>query len=507
MTFEQLMIKVKNQMIKLAQPIMKLWEDIINSEAVHKITQTFMKLFAVAMAIIYPIMDLIRAIGQVISDNWGIIEPILFAIIGGLILWWTWTKLLAIAHGIQSIALGIKTAWTLADTGAIAGNTLAMKANQLTMSLMTKTISLYTALTKAGSFIMGIFTGATWAQVYAQYGLMGSFALVIGIIVGVIAVIYAVVLAYNKFTGASVSALGVVVGAFWTFFSFLYNNFTILWNFIVSIAEFLVNVWTNPIYTVKKLFGSLAKSIINVMLAIVSPIDSVVTGIVNGVVEGINWVLGLVNDVVNGFSWALNKIGIDAGTIDLGIKYESKSVAADMEHTIKNIDKWIGEEPENYHSFDNWRLDPKDLGEAWDEGYNKGAEWESGISDFFGGLLDVEQYYPEGYDPEAEWKDSQEDYVPPGTEGDYPLSDDITDYLDNLDGNVEDIKDISEEDLKYLRDLAEQKVINRFTTAEIRIDNHMNNNINSDRDLDGIVNYLTDEMYKAAHSTAEGLHY
>ena len=35
----------------------------------------------------------------------------------------------------------------------------------------------------------------------------------------------------------------------------------------------------------------------------------------------------------------------------------------------------------------------------------------------------------------------------------------------------------------------------------------MNNNINSDRDLDGIVNYITTEMYKAASSTAEGLHY
>ena len=57
------------------------------------------------------------------------------------------------------------------------------------------------------------------------------------------------------------------------------------------------------------------------------------------------------------------------------------------------------------------------------------------------------------------------------------------------------------------KDLAEQRVINRFTTAEIKITNHMNNNINSDRDLDGIAEYLVEEMYKGANAYAEGAHY
>ena len=35
----------------------------------------------------------------------------------------------------------------------------------------------------------------------------------------------------------------------------------------------------------------------------------------------------------------------------------------------------------------------------------------------------------------------------------------------------------------------------------------MNNNINSDRDLDGIANYLVEEMYKGANAYAEGAHY
>ena len=34
---------------------------------------------------------------------------------------------------------------------------------------------------------------------------------------------------------------------------------------------------------------------------------------------------------------------------------------------------------------------------------------------------------------------------------------------------IKDSLDISSEDLKYLRDLAEQEVINRFTTAELKL--------------------------------------
>ena len=63
-----------------------------------------------------------------------------------------------------------------------------------------------------------------------------------------------------------------------------------------------------------------------------------------------------------------------------------------------------------------------------------------------------------------------------------------------------------EEDLKYLRDLAEQEVINRFTTAEIKVDMTNHNTINSEMDLDGIINYLGEGIYQAMEVAAEGVH-
>lgn len=73
-------------------------------------------------------------------------------------------------------------------------------------------------------------------------------------------------------------------------------------------------------------------------------------------------------------------------------------------------------------------------------------------------------------------------------------------------GKISDSMDITEDDLKYLRDLAEQEVINRFTTAEIKIDMTNNNNINSETDLDGIVAYLEDALYETMEIAAEGVH-
>lgn len=81
-----------------------------------------------------------------------------------------------------------------------------------------------------------------------------------------------------------------------------------------------------------------------------------------------------------------------------------------------------------------------------------------------------------------------------------------TGNIANSTSGIADSLDIAQEDLQYLRDLAEQEVINRFTTAEIKIDMTNNNNINSDTDIDGIVDALADRVQEALVSTAEGVH-
>lgn len=81
-----------------------------------------------------------------------------------------------------------------------------------------------------------------------------------------------------------------------------------------------------------------------------------------------------------------------------------------------------------------------------------------------------------------------------------------TGNIANNTSGIADSLDITQEDLQYLRDLAEQEVINRFTTAEIKIDMTNNNRIESEMDIDGIVDHLETRLHEVLVSTAEGVH-
>lgn len=69
------------------------------------------------------------------------------------------------------------------------------------------------------------------------------------------------------------------------------------------------------------------------------------------------------------------------------------------------------------------------------------------------------------------------------------------------------LKDKLVEELKYLRDIAEQEAINRFTTAEINVDmSGMQNTVNSGDDIDGFMTKLTDSVNEAVDNMTEGVH-
>ena len=63
----------------------------------------------------------------------------------------------------------------------------------------------------------------------------------------------------------------------------------------------------------------------------------------------------------------------------------------------------------------------------------------------------------------------------------------------------------SSEELEYLRMIAEREAVNRYTTAEIKLDFKSNATIASDIDIDGFVNTFTDEIGRALVTTAAGL--
>ena len=124
---------------------------------------------------------------------------------------------------------------------------------------------------------------------------------------------------------------------------------------------------------------------------------------------------------------------------------------------------------------------------AWDAGYDFGQ----GIDDKIGGMFD------------ASGLDSMGAF-------------DLSNTLDGIYGNTGDTAantaatadalDIAEEDLAYLRDIAEREAINRFTTAEIKVEQHNENHISKDADLDGIMDAWANDFAEKLEVSEEGVH-
>lgn len=311
-------------------------------------------------------------------------------------------------------------------------------------------------------------TGATFAATAAQYGFNAALyacpiTWIIILIIALIALFYAAVAAVNKFAGTSVSATGIICGAFMVALAFIGNIFVALWNLVVDVfvliynlvaevANFIGNVFTDPIGAVCRLFFGLADTVLGILQALASAIDAIFGSNLAGSVQG--W-----RDSLGG--WVDETFG------------KGDEVMAKM-------------------NADDMKLGRFEYGAAWDAGYNFGEGIDESISNF-----DPSSLFDTNVPSASDYSDLR-NY----TAG---IGDGVGDIADNT-GSIADSMDITEEDLKYLRDIAEQETINRFTTAEITIEQTNHNTVSGKIDLDGVVDGLTDAVNEAVDIIAEGMH-
>ena len=313
-------------------------------------------------------------------------------------------------------------------------------------------------------------TGATFAETAAQQGLNAALMAcpltwIIMLIIALIAIIYAVCAAIAKMTGVANSGFGVITGG--------------------------INV-------VIQFFKNLGLSVANIALGIGNAIaalgSNIMTAFHNAICSVQSWWYGLlatVLDVVAGICEALNKLPFVefdySGITSAADEYAAKSAeAAGNKQDYQSISDAFNDGFSTFDTFqDGWASDAFDAGAAWGDGIAD-AVGNFSLSDLFGST-------------------------------DIPNVDDYTSQFagmaDSLDGissdtsNISDAMDITEEELKYMRDIAEQEAVNRYTVAEVSVDmSGMQNTVNNGTDLDGFVSGLTDAVNEAVDSITEGVH-
>ena len=347
---------------------------------------------------------------------------------------------------IEPIVIALATAIGLYTAALIAYNTI-------------KGISAMAEAVHGAAMMLS--TGYTFAATAAQYGFNAALLAcpltwILLIIIAVIAAIYAVVAAINKAKGTTVSATGVICG-----------SINVVLQFFKNLGLFIANV---------------ALGIWNALGACASNIGIAFNNVICNIKSWFYGLLETVMDVIAGIVKTLNKlpfIDIDvSGITSKADEYAAKK--AEAENNKKDYESVSEAFNKGMNTFDAFETGW--VSDAYNAGYKVGENVDSAIGNFFGG---------------GDIPDMASDLGDLGNSASKIASD---------TGSIKDSLDITSEELKYLRDLAEQEVINRFTTAEIHVDmGGITNNVSNNNDLDGIINYLVEGVEVAMEETAEGV--
>ena len=360
---------------------------------------------------------------------------------------WSW---------IQPIIMGIVAAMLIYNGVALATNII--------MGIQTTAKAVHAAAT-------AMEAGATFTATVAQQGLNAALLAcpltwIILLIIAVIAAIYAACAAVAKFTGIANSGFGVICGGIMVVIAFFKN-------LGLSVANIALGIW-------------------NALGACASNIGTAFHNVISNVQGWFYNLLSTALTVVAGICEALNKLPFVefdySGITNKASEYAAKSAEAygNVEE-YKSVADAFNEGMSTFDTFqDGWAADA----------FASGAAWGDGVADKVSGMFDFSALDSMG----ADSLDA------------FNLGND----LDSIYGNTGDIAnntaatadalDIAEEDLAYLRDIAEREAINRFTTAEIKVEQHNENHISKDADLDGIMDAWANDFAEKLEVSEEGVH-
>lgn len=318
MTWADVWQSMKNSALVAFRPVLQRINDLANSQAVQTFVNGAIEAMAVLANIVLNIFDLIGTVGGFIADNWSVISPIIYGVIGAL--------------AVYAAYLGIVKAIEIASAAASMIHSLAMSAKIA---------------------VMAAVTGQTMAATAAQMGYNGALyacpvVWIIMLLIALIAIIFAVCNAIAKMTGIANSGFGVITGG--------------------------VNV-------VIQFFKNLGLTVANIALGIGNAIaalaSNMMTAFHNAICNVQSWFYNLLStacSVIENIAAALNKLpfvsfdysGISSAADDYAAK---ASEAAGNKEDYTSISDAFNEGFTTFDAFqDGWASDAFNAGAAWGDG-------------------------------------------------------------------------------------------------------------------------------------------
>lgn len=355
----------------------------------------------------------------------------------------------------------------------IYGVIAALGAYLAIMGIVNAITAISAAIDATKAAADALAAGQTFLWTVQQYGLNAALAAcpitwIIVLIIALIAIIFAVCNAIAKMTGIANSGFGVITGG--------------------------VNV-------VIQFFKNLGLTVANIALGIGNAIaalaSNMMTAFHNAICSVQSWFYNLLStalSVIEGICSALNKLpfvefdysGISSAADDYAAK---ASEAAGNKEDYQSISDAFNEGFTTFDAFQDG---------CASDAFNAGAAWGDGIADKVSNFSLSDVFGQTDIPNVGDYTSGFNDAI---------ANSGVGDSIGNIDdntGKIKDSLDVTEEDLKYLRDIAEQESINRFTTAEVTINQTNNNNVSSDTDLDGFITALDDAMGEAIDEVTNG---
>lgn len=446
MTFADMMTQVGNVASYAFQPLIQAWQEFINSTA----GQNFMAGLETAMF----------AIGQIALWLFNL-----------FVAGWNWVT--------ENINFVITALIMVATVATIVGIAI---------------------------FIAGMIAQAPWALVYL-------------VMIGIIAVALLIATALNAMGISFLDVAAAIVAAFVFVGTIVYdiimfvinlvmymiapivNLFIAIYNIGLAVAEFLRNVFKHPIYSIRKLFYNLVRTVLDYFASFVDGVVNVAQSIGNAFIAGANMAIKAINWIID----ALNKIpGVNLGKVgEMGYMSNDGSFANGIRAMGEMFNP--GEAPDDYESFDGMRANMITPGSLWDgmaNPFSTAGNAFSGTKAFGQGVGDAMQGFADkmkGQDELASKFDQMNQTpsgagVPSGGAG--GLGDKLGKgkNIGNV-GKIEDEVKLKDEDIKMMRDVAERKYIIDYQvlTPQVSV-KYESKNSATEQDIDDLVDRIEEKI-------------